>query len=404
MDAFEKNIKGHKLIDYGSEKVEVTRWKFGELSKTDQNGKTRKWQIGFDSSTCSMHIVHGLSTSLKVDTRKVTAKAKRTDQEQGLQECKNRYKKCLRKGYSSSESNKQEDTSPKVKDFKPQLANKYKPGNRSNVKGFPVFAQPKLDGIRCYVRMEGSKIIARSRTHIEFPWLSHIKQDCEKIIKAINKSVVLDGELYIHKEPFQSLSSIIRKKNEEHERSKEVMYNIFDISIPGENVSSEIRNKIITECCEKLEIPSVSVVKGCQISSEAGLETYHDNCVFKGYEGIVIRQIESSLEKKYKRYSYYLGGRNNALLKFKKFFEEEGEIIDVVCGTGRETNKAILVVIDPRGNKLNIRPEEDFEKREKIYENKHKYIGKSVTYSYQALSLDKVPVFAVAKDLRDYES
>lgn len=405
----------HRTIPMGAKDTTFGLWKLPELSKVDQKGKVRLWQVGFIEESATMIIVHGLSTSLKADRRQVQPKSTRTLQQQALQECNNRYTKMIRKSYVKSDGSSTSIPSSKPKcgnklpkksstKFKIQLANKYRNAKSSNIYGFPVIAQPKLDGIRAYASIIDGKIKLKSRTHIDFPWLDHIKVDALDIIKRSNvDGVVLDGELYVHGECFQNLSSIIRTRKTKHELNDVIRFNVFDVYTTTE-ISSEKRHELLNELHSKAKPKSIDIVPCKIVPDHDGLDRYHDECARQGYEGIVIRQIASSIPSKKACFAYYRGGRNNALLKYKKFSEEEGTIIDVSQGTGREKGKAMFTVKDPRGNVLKMRPEGNFEKREDIYQNREKYVGATVTYSFQTLSTDGVPIFAVAKDIRNYES
>lgn len=374
---------------------------FPTLYKIDQNGNTRIWRISFDEEESTMIIEHGFkSGNIIPDVRKVlTNKSGRNVREQAFVEMKNRYTKALRNGYVTSLENVSTN-------IPLQLANKYKNDNgKSNIVGFPVICQPKLDGIRAYVHTQCDEILIKSRKHIPFPWLDHLKSELKHILSNINNSnnIALDGELYIHEESFETLSSIIRTRKTKHKFNDKIKYNIFDLIV--KDISSEQRYKILEDAISKNETKFVNLVPSKLIYSHQELDDYHTECVRNGYEGVMIRHILSSIKnKRYNSLSTYKGKRNNALLKYKTFSEEEGTIIDIVEGTGREKGAAVFIVKDPRGNVLNMRPMGTIKQRKNMFNEKDDYIGKDITYSFQKLSDKNVPIFAVAKQIRDYEN
>ena len=83
--------------------------------------------------------------------------------------------------------------------------------------------------------------------------------------------------------------------------------------------------------------------------------------------------------------------------------EEEGEIIGIDEGKGREKGIALITVRDPRGNEFNVRPAATFEQRKVWFDHPDLIIGKKMTYQFQNLSEFGVPRFPVGKDIRDYE-
>ena len=61
-----------------------------------------------------------------------------------------------------------------------------------------VFMQPKLDGVRCLIQYDNSKVTAYSRTGKEWKNIDHILFNLKPFFQ-LNPKIVLDGELYNHK-------------------------------------------------------------------------------------------------------------------------------------------------------------------------------------------------------------
>ena len=86
---------------------------------------------------------------------------------------------------------------------------------------FPLIAQPKLDGIRAmYNRQTG--IYSRLCKPFNVP---DIKSALDQL--TIPDSVYLDGELYIHHTPLQTISSIVRKSD--HPEKNQLNFVLFDL-------------------------------------------------------------------------------------------------------------------------------------------------------------------------------
>ena len=100
-------------------------------------------------------------------------------------------------------------------------------GDYSRIKSddWPLYVQPKLDGVRCLIQAEGLTpyhdsnpvshgfmVKAYSRTGKEWKNIDHILDELHPFF-AKNRNVILDGELYNHdlKDDFEKIISLVRK-------------------------------------------------------------------------------------------------------------------------------------------------------------------------------------------------
>ena len=93
-------------------------------------------------------------------------------------------------------------------------------GDYSRIKSddWPLYVQPKLDGVRCLIQydeereFEGNGVVAYSRTGKEWMNIEHILQDLVPFFERF-PNVILDGELYNHdlKDDFEKIISLVRK-------------------------------------------------------------------------------------------------------------------------------------------------------------------------------------------------
>ena len=109
------------------------------------------------------------------------------------------------------------------------------------------FIQPKLDGVRCLIQYDNSKVTAYSRTGKEWKNIDHILFSLKGFFQ-LNPNAVLDGELYNHdlKDDFEKIISCVRKTKptDEHrvESSELVEFHCYDVILNdvvnyGENTS-----------------------------------------------------------------------------------------------------------------------------------------------------------------------
>jgi len=195
-----------------------------KLFKIDSVGRLREWTMHIQGD--SFHAVKGLVGMKLTEDKPTTATAKNvgrsnetSDEEQAELEAKAKWDKKLKEGYALTP----EDAENK-KYFDPMLAQSYD-DRKSDVeqtfeKGGMIYAQPKLDGIRCIVRKEKDGVVARTRKGRTIDSVPHIIKSLEPYFND-DESLVLDGELYNHdlKHDFNKIVSLVRKQTPSRTKS-----------------------------------------------------------------------------------------------------------------------------------------------------------------------------------------
>lgn len=339
--------------------------------------------------------------------------------EQVILEVESKIKKQYDLGYT-------DDIPSGERRFDVSLANKYIDRVKKNKLEFPYVYQPKLDGIRCYIRLVDGKVKAFSRNHKEFASIPHILGD--PVINELfrnNPDLILDGELYNHKlwNDFNKICSIIAKKKltkDDISKSKEyIKFNCFDCLF---NTSPDLP---YTERNEKL----FSIVKEYQRTVDVD-EDYEDPLVFVSSSGISADEYANfyvntpeEVDEKIKAYIAdgfegimlkknvpYTYARSNNLLKYKFFKDEEFEIIGFEEGTGNMSGLATTVIcVNDKGIEFRAGTCGTEEYRRKLLEEAIFIVGKMCTVKYQELTpVDDdgnggVPRFGKMTSIRDYE-
>ena len=173
---------------------------------------------------------------------------------------------------------------------------------------------------------------------------------------------------------------------------KFVQYHIFDcFFIDDKNMIFKDRYKYLLSIEKYFENTPIKIVKVKTINKTNEIDILHDKFVNDGYEGIILRTPNSSYEFKRSKY----------LQKYKKFFDDEFEVI----GFDKEIQNGISLIVwtckTKTGKKFNVRPKGTNEERAKYYEEAKNYIGKKLTVEYQELTDDGIPRFPVGKNFRD---
>jgi DNA ligase-1 len=290
--------------------------------------------------------------------------------------------------------------------MKPLLSGKVDVKNLGAL-NFPLFASPKIDGIRCLSQNGGV-----SRTLKPIPNINIREMFKEADLAKFN----LDGEL-ISGENFQETTSMVMSDN----KQGDFTYYVFDIVNP--NQTFDHRFKTLTLLKEQGNFPQwVKVVPHKIIYNVKELEAYEIKCLEEGHEGIMLRAPGG--EYKFGRST----DKEGILLKMKRFVDDEATIIgfeplmkntneattDALGHSHRSSKKEGKVEQDTlgkficlwRGKELKIGSGQGLtaELRKEIWNNKKKYMGKIVKFKYQdygIVELPRIPIFIGFRDKRD---
>jgi DNA ligase-1 len=386
----------------------------------DKTGKTRVWKASVflvPASKNAMAVIqHGiLDGKLQVDTREYTEgknigkKNETTPLEQCMQEVEKKLKdKIEKEGYSetidslttpaniTTSSSSAYHPLPERKIF-PMLANKYEPAAVTSSKKrkgivFPCFVQPKLDGLRCVVYLNGTgRPVYQSRTGGYFAVLEHLDTSVQDILSK-HPALVLDGELYTTEIPFEELAGIIKKKaltEADKQKIRCVQYHVYDVVIP--EIPFHERLSIIQQIIAG-DRGGVKLVATYFTNTPTAFKEKFGEYVAQGYEGIMLRNTEGLYQENY---------RSNDLMKYKEFFEAEYPIVDFKEATGRDTGTVIWECETPEGRRFSVRPRGTQEARREWFNRGASLVGKRLTVIYQELSEMGVPRFPVGKAIRD---
>ena len=140
--------------------------------------RTHSGQVGGIITTNEWTIVYGKNTGKLNET---------TDKEQTMKEAVAKRTKKLESGYFENIKHIN-----KTQYFEPMLASKWEDSKDKIT--YPIFSQPKLDGIRCIVTKDGM-FSRNGKPIISAP---HIRESLSELYETY-PNLILDGELYADK-------------------------------------------------------------------------------------------------------------------------------------------------------------------------------------------------------------
>ena len=318
------------------------------LYKVETTGKIRQWTVKIKDNSfwTEQGQIDGKIVVNKptfTTTKNEGRSNETTPEEQAVLEAKAKWTKQCDKGYVENI----EDVH-KITLYKPMLAQKFE--DRVDGLEFPLYTQPKLDGVRCLVYMEDGQLVAKSRQGKPIDTVVHVLEELQPFF-AENPNAVLDGELYNHdyKNDFNKIISLVRKmkpvrsekdtdatfaKKEEkfavalEEAKSKIQYWIYDVPrVGGLGESDDFHPRFIG--CDFPELTSCVIVKTGIVQDMKELDEYYDTYMEFGYEGQIVR-VNGPYENK----------RSKLLLKRKDFTDAEYLVIDIQEGDGNRAGTA----------------------------------------------------------------
>jgi DNA ligase-1 len=279
--------------------------------------------------------------------------------------------------------------------FEPMLASKWEDSKDKIT--YPIFSQPKLDGIRCIVTKDGM-FSRNGKPIISAP---HIRESLSEVFD-VYPELILDGELYADKfaNDFNKIVSLVKKTKptdtDLKESKKNIQYWIYDL--PNNSLNFGERCYTLDELfdteLESFEKHCVLVETDTCNNEDEVMELYGEY-VDKGFEGQMLR-----LDKKYEN------KRSKALLKHKSFIDEEFTILDIVEGDGNRTGTAGYFVFEnENGDRFKSNVKGTWQETAEMLKNKKKLIGKEATIKYFNRTPAGIPRFGyvINIDRNSYE-
>jgi DNA ligase-1 len=274
------------------------------------------------------------------------------------------------------------------------------------------FVSRKLDGCRCICIIdENGEPKYFSRAGNEFMTLKNL--DAE-IISLGLKNMVIDGEICMldanGNENFQGIIKEIKRKDHTIENP---FFYMFDLLTMEEFINKEgttpfsVRNVQLDNLFFQREFNHIDYLPQTILLDERML-TYHAvQAKENGWEGLMLRKDAP-----------YQGKRSNDVLKVKQFYDAEYVVVDVenavnrVIVDGKEVEEMMMrnVVIEHKGNRVQVGSGFSHEQKRFYFENPNEILGKQITVQYfeetknqnGGISLRFPTVKAIYENGRDY--
>jgi len=353
--------------------------KLQTIYKKTKTGATQEWTIEVEGNKYRSHSgqTGGAITTNEWTVcfgKNVGRANSTTDAEQAMAEAVAKRTKKLESGYFEDVNNINEQQY-----FEPMLAAKWE--DYKDKIQYPIYSQPKLDGIRCIVTKDGMF----SRNGKPIVSAPHIRKALDKLFKH-EPHLILDGELYADKfaNDFNKIVSLVKRTKPTAEdlmdSERQIEYHVYDVPSVDETFTGRWRE--LDELA--LDFPNcVKKVETHIITEEFYITDWYENYIERGYEGQMLR-LDSKYENK----------RSKSLLKHKTFVDEEYTILDICEGEGNRTGTAGYMVFETaEGKPFKSNVKGTWDETAEMLKSKKKLIGKQATIKYFNLTPDGIPRF-----------
>lgn len=254
--------------------------------------------------------------------------------------------------------------------FMPMLAERL--DKQKNFQYKNVWGQPKLNGHRNLMNSD----ISYTRGGKETTTI----RDIEKT-QNLPYGMTVDGELYCHGYPLQTIASWARRKQPNTDKLKYYVYDIIIEDAPELNFKE--RFDILQEIIKPNE--RVILTPTFKVESTEDTNKFFHGYRADGYEGLILRP-EDQL--------YAVGKRSKKLLKVKHYEDEEFEVVG--AHLSERSGLPVFDLITDKGIPFKATIHGPHPQKFAIYKDIERHIGRKVTCEFESYTLDGKPSQPVA--------
>ena len=244
------------------------------------------------------------------------------------------------------------------------------------------YASRKLDGVRCLAVVDGEgKCTLYSRMGKEFTTLNKVKEAIEAT-NIIN--TVFDGEICLvdenGDEDFQSVMKQLRRKDHQIENPKYMMFDMLHKPDFENEKSTEIlsdRLHTLRSFCESNQCNEFGYLAQAVVTGDEHFDTWTQMATDNNWEGVMLRKDVG-----------YEGKRSKNLLKVKKFFDAEYEVVMSDLGPmsvvrdGKEKQETMLAQVWIEHKNHLVKVGSGFSQEQRIKYTTEDIVGKIITVQY----------------------
>ena len=199
--------------------------------------------------------------------------------------------------------------------------------------------------------------------------------------------VALDGELWLGRQRFETLSGRVRKQVPADEDWRALRYMVFDM--PLDPAPFAQRAAHITDMVAAARHPWMQAVVQSRVADDAALQARLRAVVAAGGEGLVLHRADA----------LWTPGRSDSVRKLKPLPDEEGTVLEVLPGKGKHKGRmGALLLQAPDGKTFRLGT--GFSDAQRTHPPA---VGSLVSYRYRDHTPKGLPRFASFLRVREVE-
>jgi len=348
-----------------------------------------RWQVFF--SACDKCAKRDVTGNAAIEEISTAFNLVTEDEEKWMRKI---LKKHIAIGLSTTTINK--DFPDLIPTFDVSLAQKFDP--KRVVKWDNMIVERKLDGIRCFSIVRDGAVIMYARSG----------KPITNFIDSIGPSLIAmgdgcyDGELM--GEDFVALMrQAYRKGDVETDGTFLALFDFCSLEEwDSKDATTSYVDRLVTlyDRISTLDDDSKKLItyvdkETLSVSEDSDLvKVLHDKFVSEGFEGAMIKNPQAPYQFK----------RSYDIMKLKAFFDVDLPVDDLLEGRGKHVGTLGAFVVYHQGVKVQIGSGLSDEIRSEIWDNKEKYIGRTIEIRYQEITPDgslRFPTFVCFRNDRD---
>lgn len=251
---------------------------------------------------------------------------------------------------------------------------------------FPVWADTKLDGVRCIAVVESpTDIVLYSRNGREFKNYTHIEDSLKKLNLPVGTR--LDGEVTMGH--FQNLMRTLSRKDDGVEMAQDAMYNVFDFQVENMTLTERYGTLLydLSMHIHTLGLTNVKAIDGQWCDDEEMLLNYYEEMLKLGHEGIMVKSGDGLYEYK----------RGWGWQKMKPEQTDDLKIVGYEEGRGKYEGKLGAIVCElENGETVHVGSGFEDDEREQYWNDRDHLIGQVAEVKYQEKTREgslRFPIF-----------
>ena len=234
-----------------------------------------------------------------------------------------------------------------IPEFNTMLAHKYEP---KRVSEWPVYVEPKLDGMRCVAKVQNGSVEFFSRNGMAITSIPHLEDAVKEMLfsvygEPVQTTTYVDGEL-TSGDNFNISISALRKKDKVAQEAKFHVFEILteDEFINGSQDPHKLRVMTLLALKARFNNKFIELIDVKTALNDEEVLNWYQHYRDQGVEGIIVKDPNGLYQPK----------RSHAWMKIKECNDVDLKVIGTFEGKGKYENQLGGIIVDHNGVEVRV--------------------------------------------------